>query len=62
MLRMARCELPKEELRKMAIESGLDGILSSDVNQAITHVKEYRKDHLVFILGSTYLVAEINEL
>ncbi|MEY4384029.1 MAG: Dihydrofolate synthase [Bacteroidota bacterium] len=55
-------KLPKEELHKMAIESGLDGILSSDVNHAITHVKEYRKDHLVFILGSTYLVAEINEL
>ncbi len=55
-------KLPKEELKKLALDSGKNGRLVQDVNAAIEFAKEKLQDHLVIVIGSTYLVAEINEL
>lgn len=54
--------LPKEELMQLAKEAGKNGMLIENVNEAIHFVKENRKNDLVLIFGSTYLVAEINDL
>lgn len=54
--------LPKEELMQLAKNAGKRGILIENVNEAICYVKENRVNDLVLIFGSTYLVAEINDL
>jgi len=54
--------LPKEELMKLADDAGKQGILIENVNAAIDFVKAHRKNDLVLIFGSTYLIAEINDL
>ncbi len=55
-------KLEKELLQNIAEETGKAGILINNVNEAIHFVKKSRIDHFVIIIGSTYLVAEINDL
>ncbi|OHX66244.1 bifunctional folylpolyglutamate synthase/dihydrofolate synthase [Flammeovirga pacifica] len=55
--------LEADVLFKAAQEIGLKGESISDVNQAISKAKEQAKStDLIFIGGSTFVVAEINEL
>ena len=54
--------LPSNELAELAKLTGKTGIESPDVNSALKLVRKERSQELVLILGSTYLVAEINEL
>ncbi|MEY2792308.1 MAG: Dihydrofolate synthase [Bacteroidota bacterium] len=54
--------LEKESLKIIGEETGKNGILMKDVNEAIHFAKLNLADHLVLIIGSTYLVAEINDL
>ncbi|MCR9015611.1 bifunctional folylpolyglutamate synthase/dihydrofolate synthase [Aquiflexum gelatinilyticum] len=52
-----------EELSKKAMEAGLNGEIVKDVNQAIEKAKKSAsKEDLIFIGGSTFVVAEINNL
>ena len=52
-----------EELSKKAFEAGLNGEIVKDVNQAIEKAKKSAsKEDLIFIGGSTFVVAEINNL
>lgn len=52
-----------EELAKKAMEAGLNGEIVKDVNQAIEKAKKSAsKEDLIFIGGSTFVVAEINDL
>jgi dihydrofolate synthase/folylpolyglutamate synthase len=52
-----------EELSKKAMEAGLNGEIVKDVNQAIEKAKKSAsKEDLIFIGGSTFVVAEINDL
>ena len=55
-------KLDKFELEELAMETGKKGITLDDVNIAVDFVKKNRTDHQVLIIGSTYLIAEINEL
>lgn len=52
-----------EELAQKAFEAGLEGEIVKDVNSAIEKAKDLAsKRDLIFIGGSTFVVAEINEL
>ncbi|MCH7399460.1 bifunctional folylpolyglutamate synthase/dihydrofolate synthase [Belliella sp. DSM 107340] len=51
------------DLFNLAIVEGLNGEVMEDVNEAIsTAKKKADKDDLIFVGGSTFVVAEINEL
>ncbi|MCZ2474390.1 bifunctional folylpolyglutamate synthase/dihydrofolate synthase [Aquirufa ecclesiirivi] len=53
--------LSAENLQKMALEHGLEGICENNVNKAIEIAKLSSKENdFILITGSTYLVAEIN--
>ena len=55
--------LPADELASLALSKGLKGISITDVNQAIAFTRQKAdKDDVIFIGGSTFVVAEINEL
>ena len=55
--------LEAEKLKKAAAEKGLEGIVIKDVNQAISEtVKKAHKRDLIFVGGSTFVVAEIENL
>lgn len=55
--------LPAESLKDLAAEYGLKGEVIADVNEAITAAeKKATKKDLIFIGGSTFVVAEINDL
>ncbi len=55
--------LDAAELMKQSVVVGLKGEVISDVNQAIHAAKEISsKDDFIFIGGSTFVVAEIDEL
>lgn len=55
--------MPAEDLSKKAKEVGLEGIIINDVNQAIAWAKKKAsKEDLIFIGGSTFVVAEIKDL
>lgn len=52
-----------EELAQKAFEAGLEGEIVRDVNSAIEKAKDLAsKQDLIFIGGSTFVVAEINDL
>lgn len=55
--------MPVEELYQKALETGLKGQVEKDVNDAIALAKKKAtKEDLIFIGGSTFVVAEIKEL
>lgn len=55
--------LPADELANLALSKGLKGISITDVNRAIAFARQKaNKDDVIFIGGSTFVVAEINEL
>ncbi|AYB33308.1 bifunctional folylpolyglutamate synthase/dihydrofolate synthase [Chryseolinea soli] len=55
--------LDAESLSAMALAAGLHGKVVSDVNEAIGEArKQATKDDMIFIGGSTFVVAEINDL
>lgn len=55
--------MPAENLAKLAASFGLEGIVIRDVNDAINYFqKKGDPDDLIFVGGSTFVVAEINEL
>jgi dihydrofolate synthase/folylpolyglutamate synthase len=55
--------LPANELASLALSKGLKGISITDVNRAIAFARQKaNKDDVIFIGGSTFVVAEINEL
>lgn len=55
--------LAAEELLERAKEAGLEGEIIADVNQAIEEVsKKAKKNELIFVGGSTFVVAEIENL
>ncbi|MEH0154154.1 folylpolyglutamate synthase/dihydrofolate synthase family protein [Limibacter armeniacum] len=55
--------LDAEVLQKAATQHGLSGIVIPDVNQAIEAAKQHANPQdLIFIGGSTFVVAEVNEL
>ncbi|HEY5750979.1 MAG TPA: folylpolyglutamate synthase/dihydrofolate synthase family protein [Chryseolinea sp.] len=55
--------LDAESLSGMALAAGLTGKVVADVNEAIGEArKQAAKDDMIFIGGSTFVVAEINDL
>ncbi|WP_258104962.1 folylpolyglutamate synthase/dihydrofolate synthase family protein [Marinoscillum sp. MHG1-6] len=55
--------LPVEELKQKAIDFGLQGEAFDDVNDAIDHAAEVAdKNDLILVCGSTFVVAEIENL
>lgn len=55
--------MPVEELYQKALKAGLKGQVEKDVNDAIALAKKKAtKEDLIFIGGSTFVVAEIKEL
>ncbi len=55
--------LPAEELMNLAKTKGLVGMTIADVNEAISFARQNaQKNDVIFIGGSTFVVAEINEL
>lgn len=55
--------MPAKELQSLAIELGLQGEVIENVNQArMAAEKKATKEDLIFIGGSTFVVAEINDL
>lgn len=55
--------LDAESLSGMALAAGLTGKVVADVNEAIGEArKQATKDDMIFIGGSTFVVAEINDL
>ncbi|PSL07543.1 bifunctional folylpolyglutamate synthase/dihydrofolate synthase [Cecembia rubra] len=55
--------MPAQELSSKAKEVGLEGIVIHDVNEAISWAKKKAgKEDLIFIGGSTFVVAEIKDL
>lgn len=55
--------LPADELANLALSKGLKGVSIADVNRAIVFARQKaNKDDVIFIGGSTFVVAEINEL
>jgi dihydrofolate synthase/folylpolyglutamate synthase len=55
--------LPAEELAKIAVEFKLKGQIIPDINEAIHFArKKAKSDDLIFIGGSTFVVAEIEDL
>lgn len=55
--------MPLDELRMKAEETGLKADYIADVNEALEGVrKKAKKNDLIFVGGSTFVVAELNEL
>lgn len=55
--------LPAAELSELAVGHGLKGDIVPDVNAAISHAKQMANENdLIFIGGSTFVVAEIDNL
>lgn len=55
--------LSATELQKIALEKGIEGIICIEVNEAIEAALTLaNKEDLILICGSTFLVAEINNL
>lgn len=55
--------MPASELERLASSKGLSGIIMSDVNEAIAYARQKSSDDdVIFIGGSTFVVAEIDEL
>ena len=55
--------MPAEELAKIAVEFKLKGQIIPDINEAIHFArKKAKSDDLIFIGGSTFVVAEIEDL
>jgi dihydrofolate synthase/folylpolyglutamate synthase len=55
--------LDAESLSDMALAAGLTGKVVADVNEALGEArKQATKDDMIFIGGSTFVVAEINDL
>lgn len=55
--------MPAEDLANHAAIYGLKGVVLVDVNEAINYFqKKANPDDLIFVGGSTFVVAEINEL
>lgn len=55
--------LSPSELQTEALKYGLDSSIYSNVNEALNHVKTIAKPKdIIFVGGSTYLVAELNNL
>lgn len=55
--------MPAEELAKIAFEFNLKGEIIPDINEAIQFArKKAKSDDLIFIGGSTFVVAEIDDL
>jgi dihydrofolate synthase/folylpolyglutamate synthase len=55
--------LPASDLAEAAFAHGLTGKIVPDVNEAIAHAKQMAKENdLIFIGGSTFVVAEIENL
>lgn len=55
--------MPAEELYRKAQAFGLDGIVVPDVNDALTAARANAETNdMIFIGGSTFVVAELNEL
>lgn len=55
--------LAVEELAIQAIVNGIQGECFTDVNEAVTHAKgKVLPDDLILITGSTFIVAEINDI
>jgi dihydrofolate synthase/folylpolyglutamate synthase len=55
--------LPAEELRQNALSIGLSGTVVKNVNEAITVAKSHaKKEDLIFVGGSNFVVAEIENL
>jgi dihydrofolate synthase/folylpolyglutamate synthase len=55
--------LHAHELAALAADKGLKGTVIPDVNEAIARARsEAQKNDMIFIGGSTFVVAEINEL
>jgi len=55
--------MPAESLKSLAATFGLNGIVVTEVNAALAYAKgKARAEDLIFIGGSTFVVAEINEL
>jgi len=55
--------MPASELARQAAENGLEGIVIPDVNEAILYFqKKAGPNDLLFVGGSTFVVAEINAL
>jgi dihydrofolate synthase/folylpolyglutamate synthase len=55
--------MPAEELAKIAIEFNLKGEIIPDINEAMQFArKKAQSNDLIFIGGSTFVVAEIEDL
>ncbi len=55
--------MPAVQLQQTALKFGLEGMIIEDVNEAIDHVSKIAgKQDLIFIGGSTFVVAEIKGL
>jgi dihydrofolate synthase/folylpolyglutamate synthase len=55
--------MPAHDLQQKALAQGLVGIVIADVNEALEFAKKNaRPDDLIFVGGSTFVVAEINGL
>jgi dihydrofolate synthase / folylpolyglutamate synthase len=55
--------MPATELSELALGQGLQGEIVPDVNAAVSHAKRMvNENDLIFIGGSTFVVAEINNL
>jgi dihydrofolate synthase/folylpolyglutamate synthase len=55
--------LPAEDLSTRANEFGLKGIVIPDINEAIMYAKQRASPaDMIFIGGSSFVVAEINDL
>lgn len=55
--------LPAEQLKNLAESVGLTGCVVKEVNQAIQKAKKSAsKDDLIIVGGSTFVVAEIDNL
>ncbi|WP_373523086.1 folylpolyglutamate synthase/dihydrofolate synthase family protein [Aquiflexum sp.] len=51
------------QLQQTALEYGLDGVTIEDVNEAIDYVRKIAgKEDLIFVGGSTFVIAEIKDL
>ena len=55
--------MPIDQLKKLVTEAGLTAEFINDVNEAIAYAKDKASsEDVIFIGGSTFVVAEINEL
>ncbi|MCH7403759.1 bifunctional folylpolyglutamate synthase/dihydrofolate synthase [Belliella kenyensis] len=55
--------MPAATLLELGFQHGLDGIAIDDVNDGLAYAKKNAsKDDLIFVGGSTFVVAEINDL